>query len=447
MNIPIANFDIISRNMRLLFRYIIREFFAPLVYCLIGFVGIYVLFELFGSFSRLVEAKLPAGTVIAYFAGYLAPFVHYLMPAALMLATLYTMWNFSRHCEITAMRASGISIITIVRPLMVAALVMGGVVAWFNEAFMPERGQWAKRFRAAHFDQEELERENRPCYKAAGGMREWTVGGDFNHNYSCFSDVRINWRPDENTMQDIMAEKAEYLDGEWWLTNPKTIHYRCVTTGRLAGTFQPVKSETPDLDGLSLRVYPQFRERPGDIQMQNCDPRFASTREKLRFLRRNGDLTPEKRGELRYDAWAQAISPLACLLITLLSVPAGLVSGRQAVFAGVLGALGFFFAYNAWVIGWMVLAHTGQVPAVPAALAPPIAFAVLGVFHCYRSMRATYMLLLLFTALSAVYVLLAMALERFLGMDHVFAHALSGTLPLLAAAAGTLMLRDRAARF
>ena len=54
--------------MRILFRYVLREFLVPLCYSLIGFVSIYVLFELFGSFSRIAEAKLPFGTVVAYFA-------------------------------------------------------------------------------------------------------------------------------------------------------------------------------------------------------------------------------------------------------------------------------------------------------------------------------------------------------------------------------------------
>ena len=43
--------------MKILTRYILREFCVPLFYCLTGFVSIYLLFELFGSFSRLMAAK------------------------------------------------------------------------------------------------------------------------------------------------------------------------------------------------------------------------------------------------------------------------------------------------------------------------------------------------------------------------------------------------------
>ena len=53
--------------MRILTRYVFREFLVPLFYCLCGFVSIYVLFELSGSFSRLADAKPPALIIVKYF--------------------------------------------------------------------------------------------------------------------------------------------------------------------------------------------------------------------------------------------------------------------------------------------------------------------------------------------------------------------------------------------
>ena len=57
--------------MRILTRYVLREFVIPLFYCLAGFVSIYVLFDLFGSFSRIVESDLSFGEIALYFCGYL----------------------------------------------------------------------------------------------------------------------------------------------------------------------------------------------------------------------------------------------------------------------------------------------------------------------------------------------------------------------------------------
>ena len=50
--------------MKILTRYVLREFLVPLAYCLVGFLSIYVLFQLFGSFSRIAEAKLPLPLVV-----------------------------------------------------------------------------------------------------------------------------------------------------------------------------------------------------------------------------------------------------------------------------------------------------------------------------------------------------------------------------------------------
>ena len=109
--------------MKILTRYILREFCVPLVYCLTGFLSIYVLFELFGSFSRLMAAKPGFWKTVSYFAGYLAPYFEWIAPACLMLATLYTMWSFCRHSELIAMRASGIGFFAIVKPLLFVAVV------------------------------------------------------------------------------------------------------------------------------------------------------------------------------------------------------------------------------------------------------------------------------------------------------------------------------------
>ena len=425
--------------MRILARYIFREFLTPLFYCLTGFVSIYVLFELFGSFSRLSEAKLPFGEAVAYFAGYLSPFFHYLAPAALMLATLYTMWNFCRHSELTAMRASGVSLVSVAKPLLLGAAAMALAVAWVNEVYMPRRAQWAKSLRAERFNAAKVSSAGGLSYCDSRQRRTWAVNGG--HDALCrrLGDVRITTdRPDGSRETSITAKKAMYLDGEWWLFSPTVRHYD--TGGR------PVATPTPELDALPLRVFPHFRERPEDIMMQNCDPRFTSVRGKFRYLRTNKDMNDASRDALRYDAWAQAFSPLACLVMTLLAIPGGIASGRQSVFAGILGTLVLFFAYYGMTIGCLALAKTGLMPPVPAAALPPVAFTALGLFRCRRTMTQTMALLAVYAALVGAYAASAALLSGRLGVDRAMAHSLAATLPVLAAAACTARLGRRASR-
>ena len=420
--------------MSILTRYVLREFLIPLFYCLTGFIAIYVLFELFGSFARIVEADMPFVDCVLYFAGYLSPFFHYLASAAMMLATLYTMWNFCRHSELTAMRASGIGLLTIVKPLLFVGLFMGGLVAWVSESYMPQYAQWAKRMKSEKFDSAKAEYETGFSFRNTSANRTWTVKGGANRDYSRLDDVFVVLdRPDGSRMMSISADKAEYLDGEWWFTAPEVKHYDINT--------RPQASQAPELDALSLRVFPEFCERPIDIQMQNCDPKLISVRGKLRYIRTNRDLTEASRSSLKYDAWAQIFAPLACIIITLLSIPAGISSGRQSVFSGILGAIGMFFAYHGLSVGCMVLAKTELMPPIPAAVVPPILFLALGVYFFRNSLKATYILLGLFIALFVMYVASAYALEVKCQIGGAMAHSLAATIPVMGAVAALAKFR------
>lgn len=365
--------------MRLLTRYVLREFLLPLCYCMAGFVAIFVLFELSSSFSRMLEAKLSPSDTFMFFAGYLAPYFMYLAPAALMLATLYTMWNFCRHSEIIAMRASGVSFAAIVKPIVFVAAMMALFVVWVNESFVPIHAQWAKQLRAERFRLSKLERADDLAYRNMRRSRMWKIGGKADVYGRSLRDVRVTQEyanlPGVREFT-LTAERADYLDGEWWFTEPHLQHYD--RNGRQIAT------RTPELDALRFRVFPDFKERPADIVGQNRDWRYNSVRGKLRAVRQNRDLTRNQRVGCLYDAWAQIMAPLACIVITLFAIPAGIASGRQSVFRGVLGALAMFFAYYGLVIAGMVAANKMWVHPVIAAVLPPAVFLCLGARAFYR---------------------------------------------------------------
>lgn len=359
--------------MKILSRYVLREFLVPLFYCLAGFLMIYVLFDLFGSFSRMFEAKIPVGTAILYFCGYLAPYFHYIAPAALMLATLYTLWTFCRHSEIVAMRASGVSFLVIVRPLLAVAVLMALFVVYVNEVFVPRNAAWASQLKTCRFDARALARVDNIVFRNTSAARTWQIGELADARGTSLRNVRVTVdRPDGGArLLNVTAARADFLDGEWWFDHPQVQHYDALG--------QEVATPTPELDALPLRSFPAFDERPGDFLVQNRPWKFNSIRDRLGYLRAHPDLDADRRRDYLYDVWAQLLSPLACLVITLFAIPAGIATGRQSVFRGILGALGLYFAFYGLTIFMMVLAKNGWFPVVPAALLPDIVFLALGV--------------------------------------------------------------------
>lgn len=358
--------------MRILTRYVLREYAIPLCYCLAGFISIYVLFELFGSFARLAESDLPSMTIVEYFCAYLAPFFEWLAPAALMLAALYTMWNFCRHSELIAMRANGVSFLAIARPILAVAVLMSGLVLFVNEWYVPRRAQWAKQLRGEKFDLAKMEKADNMVFRNVRDCRTWTIGSVVTPDAEHLAEVRVTVdRPGGARRLCVTAPKADYLDGEWWFRDAEVQHYDI--------NGAEIATPTPELDSLSLRTFPEFRERPGDFLSQNRDWAYNSIRDRLRYLRANRGLSVELRRKYAYDTWAKVLSPLACIIITLFSIPAGVATGRQSVFKGILGALGLFFSFYGVVIACMVCANEGWLNPVVAAFLPYVTFLVLGV--------------------------------------------------------------------
>ena len=363
--------------MRILFRYVFREFCVPLAYCLAGFMSIYVLFELFGIFNRLMESFPGWGACLLYFAGYLSPYFKWLAPACLMLAALYTMWSFCRHSELIAMRASGIGFLSIVRPMLVIATLMAAFVGWVNESFVPKYAQWSRQMRSAKFNLEDFAREDNIVYHNVLAARTWNVGAAMNDRATVLEEVTIseNW-PDGGRRRTVKASRAEYLDGEWWLKDSTTFHFDA--NGR------EIPSPVQALESLEFRVYPEFNERPRDFLLQNRNSEYYSTMDRVRFLKTHPNMAPKFRREMECELWSQIAAPFACIVITLFAIPAGVATGRQSVFKGIVTALVMFFMFYALTVGCMVLSRIGYMNAFVAAFLPDVVFLAIGVFLFHR---------------------------------------------------------------
>ena len=334
--------------MKILTRYILREFCVPLFYCLTGFVSIYLLFELFGSFSRLMAAKPGIPAAAAYLAGYFAPYFQWMAPACLMLATLYTMWRFCRNSEIVAMRASGIGFFTIVKPVLAMAALMACAVAWVNESYVPRRSSWAKQFKEAKFDVAGTAEAKGILFVNENAGRRWQA---------------------DMPRSRVSSARAVFKGGQWYFFAPRAVWYE-------KGV------ETPDESvpqGAGLWCFPEFNERPEELLRENCEWAYMSTRDRIGYLKTHENLDVRTRRRYRYDVWAQAVAPLACLVITLFAIPMGIATGRQSVFRGVVGALAMFFAFYGLTILCMVLAARGLLAPFPAAILPDLVFLALGV--------------------------------------------------------------------
>ena len=370
--------------MSLIVRYLLRQFLGPLLTCLVAFNGIFVLCDLSGHLSRFLDADLPLPMILKYYLGVVCTYSHWFLPASCMLATLYSMWQLSHHSELTAMRASGISFHRLTLPFFCTAIV-ASLLTFANEEWLaPPLGAWSDRLKESGFAETNPGPAENVFFTNYEANRTWRIArvdlatdetaahiSAPEPDESGFAPpaVEIKVRNDDGrNVWGVRADRADFLDGNWWLTNPRQMHF--------------------DIDGMELpdtavRVvdlpgnvpFPELTEKPRDIRIaEQKDNAHLSSREMLRKMRTSRSASAED----RYDFWYRIAAPWACLVITLFSIPAGITTGRQSVFKGILLVLVTFFSFYAFSITLKYFGEKGLISPVLAAWLPNLVFLAIG---------------------------------------------------------------------
>jgi lipopolysaccharide export system permease protein len=118
-------------------RYVLREHLGPLVFALSALTSLLLLNFVAKKFGDLVGKGLP-WTVIAEFLLLSIPFTLAMtLPMAVLVATLHAFSRFASENEITAFKASGVSMQLLVRPVIAASVVLTLFMVWFNDQVLP----------------------------------------------------------------------------------------------------------------------------------------------------------------------------------------------------------------------------------------------------------------------------------------------------------------------
>jgi lipopolysaccharide export system permease protein len=123
--------------VKILHRYVLKEHIGPLTFALTALTSILLLQYIGKHFGELVGKGLPT-VVIAEFFGLSVPLtVALTLPMAVLVATLYAFSRLAAENEITALKASGVSLVSVLKPVLWAALGVTVVMIGFNDQVLP----------------------------------------------------------------------------------------------------------------------------------------------------------------------------------------------------------------------------------------------------------------------------------------------------------------------
>jgi lipopolysaccharide export system permease protein len=123
--------------LKLLTRYILREQIGPLIFALSSLTALLLLQQVAKQFGNLVGKGLGWGIIGEFFLLSIPFIIAMTMPMGVLVAVLYAFSRLTAENEVTALRASGISVMRLIRPAIFFGATLGLAMLVFNDQVLP----------------------------------------------------------------------------------------------------------------------------------------------------------------------------------------------------------------------------------------------------------------------------------------------------------------------
>jgi lipopolysaccharide export system permease protein len=119
--------------VKILTRYVLKEHVGPLLFSLAALTALLLLQQVAKRFGDLVGKGLSWGVIGEFFVLSIPFIIAMTLPMAVLVAVLYAFSRLAAENEVTALRASGVSVIGLVRPVFWGGVVVAIVMLGFND--------------------------------------------------------------------------------------------------------------------------------------------------------------------------------------------------------------------------------------------------------------------------------------------------------------------------
>ena len=119
--------------MKILHKYVLKEHLGPLVFSLTALTSLMLLQYIAKKFGELVGKGLPTGAIVEFLALSIPLTVALTLPMAVLVSTLYAFSRLASENEVTALKASGIGLPSILKPVLLAAAGVTVLMVLFND--------------------------------------------------------------------------------------------------------------------------------------------------------------------------------------------------------------------------------------------------------------------------------------------------------------------------
>jgi LPS export ABC transporter permease LptG/LPS export ABC transporter permease LptF len=361
--------------------YVLRSFVSYLLLILSSLLVLFLVFTYFELLSDIVRKKIPLLTQLEYLLNFVPSVLYQITPLAVLLTVLVMFGLMQKSNEITAMKATGVSIYRTVIPILIIACTLAGGLFVLDQWYLPYANKRVETLRNMI--------KGKPAQTYLRPDRKWIFGESRKRSDGTVENRKIYYYeafdPDRNTFGSVSVFEL----------NPRTFQMvkrvyaaRARWAEHLAkwtfeNGWQRTWSNAPGADlqqdfrKFDVSTFAELNEPPTYFKkevLQSSEMNYDELRRYIYDLQQGGfDVV-----RLRVQLQKKIAFPLITLVMAVLAVPFALSGGRRGALSGVVVALVIGVTYVLTSSLFEAMGNVSQLPPLIAAWSPDLIFGLAG---------------------------------------------------------------------
>ncbi len=352
--------------MKLLDQYILKTFINFFTITCVSFIGLYMIVDFFQIFRIFLSNNASLMQMVSYLVYSVPQVISFVLPAAILLASLLTYSSLSKFSEITAIKANGISLYRMSVPLLAVAAVLTVFLFFFNELVTPASIQKTNRIVKEDIQKQKIHglfMLNKIWYHGNKAIYSYRM---FDTEKNILRGITINrMNPDFSLQTRIDARSAEWKDNQW------------IFSDLLITSFD--QNHSPSLEWHKQKAI-ELPENPDDFKTIQKDADMMGYFELQKYIFK---IQAEGYNVSKYlvDLYGKIAYPFVTFILVIIGMSFSLRSERSGGVMQSIG-IGIVIGFSYWIVHAfsMSLGKSGILPPYLAAWSSNILFAFLAVF-------------------------------------------------------------------
>tara|TARA_B100000315_G_scaffold259771_1_gene317135 strand:+ start:6767 stop:7852 length:1086 start_codon:yes stop_codon:yes gene_type:complete len=353
--------------MRILDKYITKNIASAYFFILLLFVGLYLIIDLFSNLSHIIKAKTPLDIIGEFYLQSLPLIILRVSPFAILIGTLYTFGELNKNNEIVSLRASGLSVMKIAKPVIVFALAISCSLLFLQEKVLIHSQKRVEDIKTQFIKKKSNFGEEKKLAFVSGDMiyfaRAYSPAEKTLKNVLIFQEDS-----NRNIVKKMVCSKIVYEYGFW--IGKDIIEYGFDEEGKISSQAEIFASKKMPL-----------KDKPNELILKKSYlAKFSSLhslRKRINSLKRVSG--SKQLADLIVDYYNKIVEPFTCFFLVIGILPLALQVKKRKAALSSLG-IGFVFSliYFALLSFSVALGKSGILIPFLSAWMAPIFFITVG---------------------------------------------------------------------